>query len=82
MKDVRESGLRAARHLRRDIFEVRASHDGIAYRVLFANEGRKGRVLLALEAFDKKSQKTPQRFIDLAESRLKDWRARALDTDT
>jgi phage-related protein len=33
-------------------------------------------VLLSLSAFVKKSQKTPRSEIELAEKRLKDWRAR------
>jgi phage-related protein len=38
--------------------------------------GKKGRVLLALEGFEKKTQKTPDRVIRLAEARLREWRAR------
>jgi len=59
MGDVAEHGLPAARHLRDDIYEVRSSGDRVAYRVLFAAEGAHGQVLLALEAFKKKTQKTP-----------------------
>jgi phage-related protein len=43
--------------------------------VLFAQEGR-GRVLLALEALSKKTQRTPPEAIRLAERRLAEWRAR------
>jgi phage-related protein len=32
--------------------------------------------LLALEGFEKKTQKTPDRLIRLAEKRLADWRSR------
>lgn len=77
MDDVAEHGLAAARHLRGDIYEVRASGDRVAYRVLFAAEGARGQVLLALEAFKKKTQKTPPDTIALAERRLREWRARA-----
>jgi phage-related protein len=76
MRDVAVSGLPVARHLRGDIYEVRASGDRQAFRVLFANEGRQGQVLLALEAFSKKSQRTPAPQLDLADRRLADWRAR------
>lgn len=76
MKVIRDLGLEAARHVRGDIYEVRVSHDRVAYRVLFANEGSKGRILLALEAFTKKTRKTPPHLIDLAEERLRDWRSR------
>jgi phage-related protein len=76
MRDVRETGLAAARHLRGDIYEVRADGDRQTYRILFAPEGRRSRVLLALEAFSKKTQKTPPEKIRLAERRLVDWRRR------
>jgi phage-related protein len=55
---------------------VRAEGDRQSFRVLFAQEGR-GRVLLALEALSKKTQRTPPEAIRLAERRLADWRARA-----
>ena len=76
MRDVRDTGLAAARHLRGDIHEVRADGDRQTYRILFASEGRRSRVLLALEGFSKKTQKTPPERIRLAERRLADWRRR------
>lgn len=76
MQEVRELGLRAARHLDGDIWEVRVDGDRVIYRVLFAEEGTRGRVLLALEAFNKKTQKTPPAAITLAKRRLADWRRR------
>ncbi|MBJ7610649.1 MAG: type II toxin-antitoxin system RelE/ParE family toxin [Candidatus Dormibacteraeota bacterium] len=77
MKDVRAEGPSAARHLRGDIYEVRADAEHATYRVLFSAEGRWSHVLLALEAFSKKSPATPPRLIVLAEKRLRDWRSRA-----
>lgn len=77
MKDVREAGLAAARHLRGEIYEVRADGDRQTFRILFAPEGRRGQVLLALEGFSKKTQKTPSEKIQLAERRLADWRRRS-----
>lgn len=77
MDDIAEHGLPAARHLRGDVYEVRSSGDRVAYRLLFAAEGVRGQVLLALEAFKKKTQKTPPATIALAQRRLRDWRARA-----
>jgi phage-related protein len=77
MADVRDLGLEEARHLRGDIYEVRAEGERAAYRVLFAPEGRSGQVLLALEGFSKKAQRTPAHLIGLAERRLVDWRLRA-----
>jgi len=43
MFDVRRNGLIAARHLRGDVYEVRADARHASYRLLFAEEGtRKG----------------------------------------
>jgi hypothetical protein len=41
MKDVANEGVSVARHVRGDIYEVRASGDRASYRVLFAIEGRR-----------------------------------------
>ena len=77
MKDVAIEGLPAARHLRGDIYEVIANANRSSYRILFAAEGKRGQVLLALEAISKKTQKTPPTVIATAERRLRDWRGRA-----
>lgn len=77
MKEVAATGLTLARHVRGEIWEVRAFSETKGYRILFAPEGKKGRILLALEAFSKKTQKTPDRLLTLAERRLGDWRSRA-----
>ena len=76
MKEVAREGLRVARHLRGDIWEVRVEAENAAFRVLFSTEGRAQQVLLTLEAFSKRTQKTPARTIRLAEQRLADWRRR------
>ena len=76
MQEVREEGLHSARHLSGDIWEVRAAGDRVIYRVLFAPEGKRERILLALEASKKKTQKTPPEAIRLAQRRLRDWRER------
>ena len=76
MRDVAVDGLAASRHLTGDIYEVRADGDRQAYRMLFATEGRRGQVLLALEGFSKKTQRTPAPRIAVAQRRLNDWRAR------
>lgn len=76
MKDVQIRGLIVARHLRGDIYEVRASGNRQIFRVLFAPEGRYGQILLSPEGFSKKTQKTPPQEIALAEQRLADWRSR------
>jgi phage-related protein len=77
MQAVRAVGLTAARHLKGDVYEVRAGRAGRAWRILFAAEGRRSQVLLAVSAFEKKSQKTPPSELELAEQRLRDWRSRA-----
>lgn len=76
MKEVARDGLSAARHLEGDIYEVRADSGRQTFRILFAKEGRRGQVLLALEGFSKKQQKTPRRSLELASRRLSDWRHR------
>ena len=76
MAEVRDRGLAAARHLDGDIWEVRVDGDRVIYRILFAEEGSRGRVLLALEGFKKKTQETPPAMIQLAKRRLSDWRRR------
>lgn len=77
MKEVQVDGLAAARHLRGEIYEVRADGDRQAFRILFAAEGRAQQVLLALEGISKKSRRTPPEAIRLAERRLADWRRRS-----
>jgi len=76
MAEVRDRGLAAARHLDGDIWEVRIDGDRVIYRILFAEEGVRGQVLLALEGFNKKTQRTPRATIVLAKRRLSDWRRR------
>lgn len=80
MKEVRREGISASRHLRGDIYEVRADGERVIYRVLFAQEGEHSQVLLSLEAFKKKTQRTPPEKIQLAERRLRDWRASSRST--
>lgn len=76
MKEVAIGGMSAARHVRGEIYEVRADGDRTTYRILFAQEGKRGQVLLALEGFAKKTQRTPPQTLALAERRLADWRRR------
>jgi|HubBroStandDraft_1064217.scaffolds.fasta_scaffold06385_8 phage-related protein len=76
MKEVAASGVAAAKHLRGDVYEVRADASTRSFRLLFSAEGRLGQILLSLSAFTKKTQKTPVRELELAERRLGDWRAR------
>jgi phage-related protein len=76
MKEVRDKGLTAARHLRGDIYEVRADGRDDSYRLLFATEGRKSRILLGLHVMPKHAQKTPNQDLRKAERRLIEWRQR------
>jgi phage-related protein len=76
MEDVRDRGLRSARHLDGDIWEVRADGNRVVYRILFAMEGSRGQILLSLEGFNKKTPRTPRSTIELAKTRLADWRRR------
>jgi phage-related protein len=76
MEHVRQHGTTVARHVRQGIYEVRATYDTKAYRILFACEGRFHHVLLALNGFQKKTQPTPRAHIQLAAQRLADWRRR------
>jgi len=78
LKEVEERGLQVTRHLRGPIYEVRAHGNRVTYRILFAPQGRRGQVLLALSAFRKKTQKTPPQLIRLAEQRLRDWEERGI----
>ncbi len=77
MKDVRKNGNRVARHLGGDIYELGVAGNRQAFRVLYATEGKQDQILLALEAFSKKTQKTPKPTLDLAKRRLAEWRSRA-----
>jgi phage-related protein len=76
MKDVQVNGLPVARHVQGDIYEVRARGAHATYRVLFAAEGARSQVLLAVSAFSKKTQKTTPSELSLAQRRLADWRRR------
>jgi phage-related protein len=78
MREVEREGLRAAKHLRGDLYEVKADTAEKSFRVLFAAEGRFKQVLLALDGFTKKTRKTPRGKLELAERRLRDWRHRPL----
>ena len=77
MREVRQRGTAAARHLRGDIYEVRADAATRSFRLLFSCEGKYSQVLLSLSVYEKRTQKAPMQEIDLAEKRLKDWRKRA-----
>ena len=58
MRDVRRDGLRVAKHVAGEIYEVKADSERPSFRILFAQEGAPDQVLLPLEAFSKK-QHTP-----------------------
>jgi phage-related protein len=76
MREVRNEGLPAAKHVRNEVYEVIAETKDLWIRILFAQQGRYSQVLLALLAFEKKTNKTPPQEIDLAEKRLSSWKDR------
>lgn len=80
MKEVREEGLRSARHLQGKVYEARADGSRCTYRILFAPQGKRSQVLLALTAFKKKTQKTPPQMVHLAQRRLRDWERRGSES--
>jgi phage-related protein len=67
--------------LKGDIWQIEIEGERVIYRLLFAEEGRFGQVLLALEVVNKKWQKAKAQHIRLAEDRLSDWRSRARRLD-
>jgi phage-related protein len=76
MKDVAKNGLAVAERLDEEIHEVKADGRRQTYRVLFSPQGRHDQVLLSLEAFSKKTQKTPPAKLRLAKRRLREWQSR------
>lgn len=76
LRTIRSEGTSAARHLTQDIWEAKVDGQDVTHRVLFTEEGRKGRVLLALVGFTKKTRKTPDRVLELAMRRRDNWRLR------
>jgi hypothetical protein len=61
MRDVRDTGLAAARHLRGDIHEVRADGDRQTYRILFAPEGEAGSCLRSRASRRRHGRRHPRR---------------------
>ena len=78
MREVRVQGREHpdVNHLKGDIWQVEIDGERVIFRLLFAEEGRFGQVLLALEVVTKKWQKAREQDIRLAEKRLFDWRRR------
>lgn len=76
MREVRDLGTEAAKHLRGDIYEVIANSKDKWIRILFAPLGKSSHILLAVHGFEKKTRKTPPQALDLAEERLAKWKAR------
>src|ERR1043165_6790956 len=59
MREVRQRGTATARHLRGDIYEVRADAATRSFRLLFSCEGKYSQFLLSLSVYEKRTQKTP-----------------------
>jgi hypothetical protein len=77
MTEVRQEGLAAARRVVGELWEIRAVGIKAHYRLIFSRQGR--RVLLALDIYDKDTQRMPLNIRRRAEQRLQDWRSRAVD---
>jgi len=78
MTEVRKAGRGHpdVNQLQGDIWQIEIDGKRVIYRLLFAEEGRGGEVLLALEMVNKKWQAARSRHIELAKRRLADWRER------
>lgn len=63
---------RDVKHLEGGLLEARLTHDRSEYRLLYSEVQGK-RVLLGLRAFQKKTQKTPDRHLDVARDRLAEF---------
>jgi phage-related protein len=74
MNEARVEGLRVARHIHSDLYELRAAGVKAHYRLLFSQEAKF--ILLAVDVFDKNTQRTPKHIKERALDRLRDWRAR------
>lgn len=61
-------------HVRGKIWEVRVEHDKVQRRLLYFPAP--GRRFVMLHGFTKKTQKTPQKEIEVAEQRMKDYMER------
>ena len=76
MKAVEIIILSKSLHLRGDIYEMRAISSTLFLLIFSLRDRPLSQVLLALEAFSKKTQKTSSQQIYLAEKLLVDWRLR------
>jgi phage-related protein len=66
-----EVGMPHVRSLGGKLWEMRLRDaDGIARAIYFAATGRR---IVVLHAFEKKTQKTPKRSLDLAEKRMREF---------
>ena len=55
---------RFVKYIREGVYEIRASHDGNIYRAFFIFD--EGNIVMLLNGFQKKSQKTPSKEIKRA----------------
>jgi phage-related protein len=74
MLEARTEGMRIARHVVGDLYELRATGVKAHYRLLFTQEAKW--ILLAIDIYDKDSQRTPEHVKRRALERLRDWRQR------
>jgi phage-related protein len=74
MYEARKHGTRVARHLVEDLYELRVDGEKAHYRLIFAQEAKF--VLLAIDIYDKDTQRIPTHVRARAVDRLRDWRTR------
>lgn len=79
LEQLKEQNVRAreplVKHLEGKLWELRRASDGNIFRVLYFIYT--GRNIVLLHGFQKKTQKTPRREIEVAEQRMADFISRA-----
>jgi phage-related protein len=76
MAAVKAQGLKAAKHLQKGLYQVYAETGLKSLRLIFAPEGKRGTILLAIHIYDKNTDKMPRQIVELALARLADWKQR------
>lgn len=74
MTDAETEGTKIARHVVGDLYELRADGLKAHYRLIFSQEAKW--ILLAVDVFDKDTQRLPEHIKQRALARLRDWRER------
>jgi phage-related protein len=64
--------------LRKGLFALRTTVDGMELRLYFGKVGKGGCICLAVHVINKKSRKVPKKDLDLARDRLREWKTRKM----